>query len=413
MRNDRGAVLIQPRWWDAVIAAGVVVGVAITWFDAPAIVAVTGQASWPPWVAIGVIAASYVAFGRRALLQPFPTAAMVAFGAVLVVATGVGSFFVPSLATLQCVIYPLAWCVFSTAGAVIASSALAAAVFVAFMTSPVQQGQPGLFAESLGIAVLSLAFALTLGLWIVRIITYAQERSALLDQLTAAQDEIAAMHHQAGEVSERTRFARELHDTVTQSLTGLVMLAERAGAQLRAGEATDARDSVAVIEQTARDALAEARALVATMAPVASESGLADALRRLAARFERETGVAVATRVCEGAIPREQEVVLLRCAQEGLANVRKHARASRVAIDVTFAGGRTGEGAELTLRVRDDGVGVGVDVGVGVAELSDDAGFGIAGMRERVAMLGGRLVLASPPGGGAELAVTIPTAAAA
>jgi signal transduction histidine kinase len=159
---------------------------------------------------------------------------------------------------------------------------------------------------------------------------------------------------------------------------------------------------VALVESAAREALGEARALVATMTPVAADSGLAEALRRLGARFQRETGIGVEIHVAERHLPRDREVVLLRCAQEGLANVRKHARASHVVVDVTA----DEAGGELALVVRDDGVGVDSSVAV------DDGGFGIAGMRERVGMLGGRLTLGNAAHGGAELAITIPLGAA-
>jgi signal transduction histidine kinase len=396
-------VLSKPPGWDAAIAAGLLVCGLITWLSNAGIVAATGQPAWAPWALLAAFAAGYAAVGRRALSRTTPTAVLVAYAAVIALLAGAMTYFVPSLATIQCVAYPLAWCILSTAGAMVASGTIAAAVFGGFMLSPIQQGQPGLLLSSGGIAIVSLAFSLVLGTWISRVFDYAHERATLLDRLTAAQDEIAAMHHEAGEISERARFARELHDTVTQSLTGLVMLAERAGAQLRGGATADAGASLALIESTAREALGEARALVATMTPVSADSGLAEALRRLAQRFERETDVVVETRVSGQHIPREQEVVLLRCAQEGLANVRKHARASRVAI-VVAADDRSGE---IALTVCDDGVGLGADA------TAEESGFGIPGMRERVGMLGGRLTLGTRPGGGAELAIVIPTAASA
>ena len=390
-------MLTKPPGWDAAIAAGLLVCAALIWFTNPGIVTATGQQAWVPWVLLAVFAVGYVAVGRRALTRTIPTPLLFGYAAFIAVTVGAMCVFVPSLATMQCVAYPLAWCILSTRAAVVESCAIAAAVFAGFMLSPVQQGQDGLLLTSGAIAAMSLAFSLVLGLWISHVFDYAHERVRLLDRLTAAQDELAAMHRQAGETSERARFARELHDTVTQSLTGLVMLAERTGAQLRAGEGADARESVALIESTAREALGEARALVATITPVSADS-LAEALRRLGQRFERETGVAVETRVCEQPIAREREVVLLRCAQEGLANVRKHANARRVVIEVAA----DASGGELALTVRDDGV------GVGRSAVAEESGFGIAGMRERVGMLGGRLTLATQPGGGAELAVVIP-----
>jgi signal transduction histidine kinase len=393
-------MLVQPRWWDGVMAAGLLACAVLLGASPPFN---RNPVAWATLVAFALV---YLLLARRQFARPEGpvTVQLVVCAALCIVLLGIAVYTYPALATLQCVAYPLLWTLpWRLRAAVVANLGVGLAVFLGYGLSPANDGG-GAWLVGLGVAVLSVVFSLVLGVWISRIADYGAERARLLAELTAAQDELAAMHHQAGEISERARFARELHDTVTQSLTGLVMLAERAGTQLRGGQATDAEASVALIEQSARDALGEARALVATMTPVAADSGLADALGRLAARFERETGVVVATSVCERHIPREQEVVLLRCAQEGLANVRKHAHASRVAIEVIAEADASRHG-ELTLRVRDDGVGVG--------DVEDDAGFGIAGMRERVGMLGGHLALASRPGGGAELAVTIPAGDAA
>ena len=129
---------------------------------------------------------------------------------------------------------------------------------------------------------------------------------------------------------ERGRLAREIHDTIAQSLTGLVMVAQRAGNRLEPvdGEAAaSVRGDIELMEQMAREALTEARGLVASLTPVEPDAGLAEALRRLATSFERETGVAVTVTADAAGLDRELEVVLLRCAQEALANVRKHAKA--------------------------------------------------------------------------------------
>src|SRR5690606_3736963 len=151
----------------------------------------------------------------------------------------------------------------------------------------------------------------------------------------AAQDELAALHRDAGVTDERARMSREVHDTVAQSLTGLVLLAQRARREQGAG-ALDA-ETLELIETGARDALAETRALVAAAAPVElAQGGLPDALRHLAERFERETHISVTVSAqVEAPLERDIEVVLLRCAQEGLANVRKHAQAARARVELS------------------------------------------------------------------------------
>jgi len=113
----------------------------------------------------------------------------------------------------------------------------------------------------------------------------------------------------------------------------------------------------------------------------------------LADRFTRETGVAVEAAV-QADVPRTLEVVLLRCAQEGLANVRKHAGARRVELEVTA------EAGAAVLTVTDDGAGLPAE--------HEGRGFGVAGMRDRVALVGGSLDLRDHAGGGARLTVRIP-----
>ncbi|MFC4243768.1 sensor histidine kinase [Gryllotalpicola reticulitermitis] len=390
-------MIVQARWWDGVMAAGLIACAVLLAASSPF------NRSLVSWGALIAFALVYVLLARRQFGCPEGPMTLRLFlsAALPILILGIAVYSYPALATLQCVAYPLVWTLpWRLRAAIVANGAIGAAVFLGYGLSPATgEGLAG-WLTALGVAVLSVIFSLVIGIWISRIVDYGTERARLLDQLTAAQDELAAMHREAGETSERARLARELHDTVTQTLTGLVMLAERAGTSLRAQGRTDASAQLDLIEATAREALAEARALVTTMTPATPGSGLADALGRLAARFERETGVVVETRVCERRLPREQEVVLLRCAQEGLANVRKHARASHVAVEIVAR--EAGAESAISLRVIDDGV------GPDAASSFTDGGFGIAGMRERVGMLGGRLTLAARPGGGAELAVTMP-----
>jgi signal transduction histidine kinase len=277
------------------------------------------------------------------------------------------------------------------------NTALVTAVAIGFLFSL------GFTVDSLVQAVitesLSLAFSIVLGLWISSIAESGAERGRLLDELTAAQEQLAAGHRQAGVASERERLAREIHDTIAQSLTSLVMLAQRTRGELARlpGDTSAAAESVELIESTARDALTDARSLVAALAPIpVGESSLADVMSRLATRFDRETGVRVTADVTATAVPRELEVVLLRCAQEGLANVRKHAQASEARVTVE----RTADAVRL--EVQDNGCGLAAD------SLVSDRGFGLGGMRERVALVGGRLQIEGPAGAGTTLVVTIP-----
>jgi signal transduction histidine kinase len=286
------------------------------------------------------------------------------------------------MAIMQCVVYPLAWIISPRLRwAIIANVALALAVGVGFLVSN------GTNASSLAQTALtvtfSLGFSIAIGLWITQIWKLSDQRQSLLTELRAAQDELVALNRDAGITSERERLAREIHDTIAQDLTGLVMLAERAQRDLGTGNTEQAAEQLAVLEETARSALAETRALVAATAAVGlTSAGIAEALERLADRFTRETGVPVGVEI-EGnlLVGRDIEVVLLRSAQEGLANIRKHAQASTATIRVVE------HEDTVTLSVTDDGVGFDPADGTG--------GFGLGGLRDRLALVGGTLEVAS------------------
>ena len=157
---------------------------------------------------------------------------------------------------------------------------------------------------------------------------------------------------------------------------------------------------LALIEETARENLAEARGLVAAFSPVALDGAdLADALDRLAQRIGAETGIAVVVDVDRAAtahLRRADEVVLLRAAQEALTNVRRHAHASEVRVTITEDSGM------VRLGVHDDGVGI----GAGSAE-----GYGLRGMRSRVDAVAGQMSVRAVEGGGTVLDVAVPAVA--
>lgn len=246
-------------------------------------------------------------------------------------------------------------------------------------------------------AVMLVAFAALLGLWITQVAEQSEERADLLERLEEAQAEVAESHHAAGVVAERERMAREIHDTLAQGFTSVIMLAQTAEADLGRDDPERAAERLTLIERTARENLAEARALVAASAPVGLDgSTLIEALERLARRFSQETGVPVtvtADDVATLATGREQEVVLLRAAQEALSNVRRHAHADAVRLVLSR------DGANVRLEVVDDGRGM---------NPASVEGFGLRGMRERVASGGGELAVDSTVGQGTRVRVTMP-----
>ncbi|MCU1433144.1 MAG: sensor histidine kinase [Actinotalea sp.] len=279
---------------------------------------------------------------------------------------------------------------------ILLSALLTAGVWVAFVLRFGSDSDEML--SLAGQMALSLMFSILLGLWISQVVEQSQERAVLLQRLHAAQAELGRSHHAAGVAAERERMAQEIHDTLAQGFTSIVMLSQTAEQDLRRGRPEQAADRIALVERTARENLAEARALVAAFAPVGLEgSSLGEALERLARRFEEETGVRVAVRRASAGAPigREHEVVLLRAAQEALSNVRRHADARHV--ELVLAGGAGND--EVRLEVVDDGRGMDPD---------QAEGFGLRGMRERVTSGGGELRVSRPAAGGTRVLVTLP-----
>jgi signal transduction histidine kinase len=243
-------------------------------------------------------------------------------------------------------------------------------------------------------AVVTLVFSMAFGSWIIRIIEQSQERAELIAELDAGRHEISRLSSAHGALAERERFAREIHDTLAQGFTSLLMLIQAVEAELD-HDLPQARRHLALMDETARQNLAEARALVAGGAPADLDgSSLPDALRRLAARHDATLEVTGPVR----ALPAAPEVVALRACQEALANARKHAGSSAAAgIRMTYAADT------LTVSVRDDGCGF--DKGA-VSE-----GYGLAGLRARAAEVGGTAQVRSAPGDGTTVTVRLPVPA--
>ena len=225
------------------------------------------------------------------------------------------------------------------------------------------------------------------------------ELTASRDDLLAAQEELARTQHEAGALAERTRLARDIHDTLAQSFSSILLLS-------RAGLTKTPADSLlGQIEATAASGLTDARGVVHALAPAELDAPLAQALTRLADRLEEQTGIA--THVTTDGAPRPLsttlDVALLRVTQSALANVRLHSRATRAGITLSY------EPADVRLEIIDDGIGFTTrDVETAPQRGS---GFGIAAMRSRLAELGGTLDIESAPGEGTALIVTLPTAA--
>lgn len=314
--------------------------------------------------------------------------------------TGATCALHPELSLLLFIVYPQVWMFTASLREGIAFTvAVSGATFSGFV---VYQGATVQTFREYGPSVLtSLLFSILLGLWVSRIIDQSRERAQLLAQIEATRAELAESHHAQGVMAERERLAREIHDTLAQGFTSIIMHTQAARGSLtrQPPHPADAEEHLDTVEEMARENLAEARALVAAFTPAALDgTTLADAVRRLADRFGQQTGTAAVVDIAgvSGALSRSQEVVLLRAVQEALANVRRHAQASQV-----------------TVRLATDDTGARMEVdddGVGFTPQEVTSGFGLSGMRSRAAEVGGELEIASSPGGGTRLCLRMPVA---
>jgi signal transduction histidine kinase len=255
-------------------------------------------------------------------------------------------------------------------------------------------------ATAAAFAIMAIAFSMAFGGYITRIITQSEERADLIAQLEETRAELAEVSREAGALAERQRLATDIHDTLAQGFSSIVMLIQAAEAELDRNPDTPAaaRGQLSLAEQTARENLAEARTLVGGLAPAALQAGtLEDALRRITERAGAELGI-TASFDSDGTghrLPAATEVVLLRTGQEALANVRKHAAARQVAVRLRYARDR------VSLEVTDDGAGFDPELVNG--------GYGLAGMRARVDEAGGTVAVRSAPAQGTSVRVEVPT----
>jgi signal transduction histidine kinase len=204
-------------------------------------------------------------------------------------------------------------------------------------------------------------------------------------------------------LEERTRLAREIHDTLAQQLTGIVLQLEAAATLHRRNHDERAHDLVAAARDQARLALQEARRSVWNLRPVPLESvGLGGAVALEAERLTARSGVEVTVRnrrlPVDLALPPQSEVAVFRILQEALANAARHSRADHVEVEMQAVGD------ELRLTIRDNGVGFDVDRVVP----GDSPSFGLVGMRERAALIGACFDITSDPEAGTVVSLRVP-----
>ena len=314
-----------------------------------------------------------------------------------------------------------------------------------------------------GIFIFLVIVAVNVAIWVALVWTrwsmrvHDERRKRALDELSEAnrrleatlaenaglQQQLLNQAREAGVLDERQRMAREIHDTLAQGLTGIItqlQAAEQAAEDLAAW-----RRHFAAATRLARESLSEARRSVEALRPEALETArLSDALADVAKRWSALHGIPVQVTTTGDARPMQHqaELALLRTAQEALANVAKHAQASRVGVTLSYMEN------QVALDVRDDGRGfdparlcasgtkgaagtngtngsaprparnsnahglVGLSVGDGLrhAAGTQDGGFGLVAMRQRIENLAGTLQVESEPGFGTGISACIPVA---
>ncbi|HTU74140.1 MAG TPA: sensor histidine kinase [Trebonia sp.] len=225
---------------------------------------------------------------------------------------------------------------------------------------------------------------------------------AIIEENDALHEQLLLSARESGTLDERRRMAREIHDTLAQGLTGIVTQLQ--AAEQAADDPARWRRHVSAATRLARDSLTEARRSVHALRPQPLEDGrLSEALAGVAERWTGLHGIPVQVTTTGTArlVRPEVEFALLRAAQEALANVARHAHATRVGLTVSYMEN------EVALDVRDDGVGFDSTQPPGGQPGHD--GFGLVAMRQRIEDLTGTLQVESEPGGGTAISACVPT----
>lgn len=246
-------------------------------------------------------------------------------------------------------------------------------------------------------------FASMLGLFISSVARQSHERQRMIKKLESTQGELAKAEREAGVLEERQRLAGEIHDTLAQGFTSIILQLETAELAIDS-DPTAARSHLERALKAARDSLAEARSVLWALRPeILKREPFGAALGRTAQKWEESTGIRAEVKISDetGLLPPEVEVTLLRAAQEALANVHKHARASLASLTLSYMGDA------VILDVQDNGRGFSV-TGIAGRDGLISEGYGLPAMRERVEHFGGRVSVETAPGEGTTLVVEIP-----
>ncbi len=261
----------------------------------------------------------------------------------------------------------------------------------AFIVGFIPDSQPDMLPTLFFIAALLIVSQIIISSFINSLITQSNQRYKLLEELTQTRADLLKVEREAGILAERQRLAREIHDTLAQDFTSIVM--HLTAAQLNSSAS---QTHIQQAEQTAREGLDESRRIVWALRPEQLEhSSLVESIERLAARFSAENSIRVENAITgvPGSLGPEKEAALLRVAQEALNNIKKHAQARQVNITLSYMSDL------VALDIFDDGIGF---------EEKNQQGYGLKTMRERVEEFGGTLTIESARNSGTAIAVSLP-----
>ncbi|MCW1249298.1 sensor histidine kinase [Acaricomes phytoseiuli] len=295
--------------------------------------------------------------------------------------------------------------------ALVTIAAMTAAVILALWTAS-GASEPSL-ALILG-PVLGAAFSVVTGLAYQGLYREAEQQRRAADELRRTRAKLAESQHRAGVLAERERLAREIHDTLAQGFSSIVLMARAAERSLLGGDTGTAAERLATVQRTAAENLGEARSFVRGLAsPQLQQAPLAESLRKLCAETETSAAAQGLELRCRFQLDGEaaelsqtHQITLFRAAQASLANISEHAGTSTAVVTLAFLE------SEVTLDIYDDGRGFDLNQLPGLEQRSDGSGFGIRSLQERVAALQGSLDLESAPGEGTVVGISLPLTAA-
>ena len=229
----------------------------------------------------------------------------------------------------------------------------------------------------------------------------ARERAQeLLKELEAANQQLSEYATRVEDLtiaSERQRMARELHDTLSQGLAGLILQLEAVDAHLQGNRSERAHNIVRETMERARATLADARRVIDDLRKT-DLSSLREAIRLEAEHFTVATGIPCEADIsCPDLLPEPIKEAAIRAVSEGLTNIARHARAKKATLRAAASEGLN----EMVIEIADDGIGFDPD-------LVEAGHYGLLGMRERVRLAGGILEIRSKAGSGTTLVIHFP-----